>query len=78
MEKKAEIVIRGENMEGSKEIIYEHTQVKKMLHRVNVCFCPFDGVSIRIVDVSTIACIVMHDILMNILDFRLGSLPIRS
>lgn len=36
MEKKAEIVIRGENMEGSKEIIYEHTQVKKMLHRASI------------------------------------------
>lgn len=26
---------------GTKEIVYEHTQVKKMLHRVNVWFLPF-------------------------------------
>jgi len=38
---KADIIISGENMERSNEIIYEHIQVKKMLHRVNVWFLPF-------------------------------------
>lgn len=31
----------SEDMEKTKEVIYEHTQVKKMLHYVNVWFLPF-------------------------------------